>query len=233
MQLIVPDILSAARGLSPGASGFLLLIGLLLWSMGWRWHKFWVVFGITLGAGLIGLGMGQGSGSQVMVVGVLLAVAAGMLALELARLLAFFTGGVAAWAAAQSVLPQAQELWAVFLSGGLFGVVLYQLWTMLMTSLLGVIVTWHAGFVLAEQFMPGFDAAKWVGDHLAALNGGVIAVAIMGVIVQVKTAPKPEEKPEEKAETEEEPVDLDFEAEEPATKSTGWFKKMKPARKAG
>ena len=56
-----------------------------------------------------------------MVVGVLLAVTAGMLALELARILAFLTGGVAAWAGAQTVLPQAQELWAVFLSGGLLG----------------------------------------------------------------------------------------------------------------
>jgi hypothetical protein len=196
MQLILPDVLIAARGLSPGAAGFLLLVGLLLWSVGWRWHRFWVVFGITLGAGLLGLSAGQAAGRQVMVVGGLLAVAAGMLALEVARILAFVTGGAVAWAAAQTVLPQAQELWAVFLSGGLIGVVLYQLWTMLMTSFLGVLVTWHAGFVLAEQFLK-FDAAKWVEQHAAALNGGVLAVAVIGVLVQVKTTPRPTADTEE------------------------------------
>ena len=180
MQLILPDVLTAARGLSPGAAGFLLLVGVLLWAVGWRWHRFWVVFGITLAAGLIGLTAGQSAGGQVMVVGVLLAVAAGMLALELAKILAFVTGGAAAWAAAQAVFPQVQELWAVFLSGGLIGVVLYQLWTMLTTSFLGVLVGWHAAFVLAEQFAKKFDAAKWVGDHAAALNGAVVAVTLLG-----------------------------------------------------
>ena len=137
-----------------------------------------------------------------MVVGVLLAVAAGMLALELAKVLAFVTGGAAAWAAAQGVFPQVQELWAVFLSGGLIGVVLYQLWTMLTTSFLGVLVGWHAGFVLAEQFAKGFDAAKWVGDHAAALNGAVAVVTLLGVLMQKLTAPRPDvrfaqgEKPE-------------------------------------
>ena len=36
---------------------------------------------------------------------------------------------------AQAVMPEAHELWAVFLCGGLVGVVLYRLWTMLATSL--------------------------------------------------------------------------------------------------
>lgn len=190
MQLIVPDVLAAARGLSPGAAGFLVLVGFLLWAVGWRWHRFWVVFGMTLAAGVIGLSAGQSAGGQVMVVGVLLAVAAGLLALELAKILAFLTGGVAAWAAAQAVFPQVQELWAVFLSGGLVGVVLYQLWTMLVTSFVGVLVTWHAGFVLADEFVK-FDAAKWVADHAAALNGGAIAVTVMGVLVQNWTAGRP------------------------------------------
>ena len=217
MQLILPDVLSAASGLSPGATGFLLLVGLLLWGVGWRWHRFWVVFGITLGAGLIGLGAGQAAGGQVMVVGILLAVAAGMLALELARILAFVTGGVAAWAAAQAVFPQAQELWAAFLSGGLFGVVLYQLWTMLTTSLLGVLVSWHAALVLVDQIFK-LDLPKWVGEHTAALNGGVIAAAVVGVVVQAKTAPAAgdaeDEKPAKKADHHDEPV----------AKSIPWWK---------
>jgi hypothetical protein len=190
MQLIAPDVLAAGRGLSPGACGFLLLVGTCLWALGWRWHRFWVVFGITLGAGLMGLNASPGGGGQVMVVGVLLAVTAGMLALELARILAFLTGGVAAWVGAQTVLPQAQELWAVFLSGGLMGVVLYQLWTMLTTSLLGVIVSWHAGLVLLEQ-VAKLNTVELATKHAVALNGGVLAVTLLGVLVQSQTASKP------------------------------------------
>ena len=59
MQLIQGDILAAGNGLSPGAAGFLVFVGLLLWAVGWRWHRFWVVFGITLAAGLLGLGAGR------------------------------------------------------------------------------------------------------------------------------------------------------------------------------
>jgi hypothetical protein len=130
-----------------------------------------------------------------------------------------------AWAAAQTVLPQAQELWAVFLSGGLIGVVLYQLWTMLMTSFLGVLVTWHAGFVLAEQFLK-FDAAKWVEQHAAALNGGVISVAVIGVLVQVKTTPRPTADAEEEPDAHEDGKPKNAkakQAEEPEPKPRGWW----------
>lgn len=190
MQLIAPDVLAAGRGLSAGACGFLLLAGGCLWALGWRWHRFWIVFAITLGAGLAGLSSGQPGGGQVMVVGVLLAVTAGLLALELARILAFLTGGVAAWAGAQAVLPQAQELWAVFLSGGLLGVVLHQLWTMLTTSLVGVLITWHTGLLLADTYLKT-DVVGLASKHAVALNGGVIAATLLGVLVQSRLTPKP------------------------------------------
>ncbi len=233
MQLILPDALTAARGLSPGAAGFLLLVGTLLWAVGWRWHRFWVVFGITLAAGLVGLTVGQASGGQVMVVGILLAVAAGLLALELARILAFVTGGAAAWAAAQAVFPQVQELWAVFLSGGLIGVVLYQLWTMLTTSLLGVLVAWHAGFVLAEQFVDGFDAAKWAGEHSAALNGVVIVAALLGVLMQKLTAPRPvaDGEPTRERKLRRTPVAGQEYAEPVEARRRGWWR-PRPGREA-
>ena len=69
---------------------------------------------------------GRRPAEQIMAVGILLAVAAGMMALELAKVFAFVAGGCGAWLAVQWVFPQAQELWAVFLSGGLFGLLLYQ-----------------------------------------------------------------------------------------------------------
>src|SRR5215211_8447357 len=151
MQLIAPDILAAARGLTGAMSGTLCVLGFALWLFGWRWHRFWIVSGITLAAGLIGLNAGRAhGGTQIMAVGILLAVAAGMMALELAKVFAFVAGGCGAWLAVQWVFPQAQELWAVFLCGGLFGILLYRLWTMLLTSLIGTLLACHAGLLILE-----------------------------------------------------------------------------------
>lgn len=234
MQLILPDVLAAARGLSAGAAGFLALVGFLMWVAGWRWHRFWVVFGLSLAAGIVGLGAGSASGGgHVMVVGVLLAVAAGMLALELSKILAFVTGGAAAWMATQTILPQAQELWAVFLSGGLFGVVLYRFWTMLTTSFLGVLLTWHTGLVLIES-LTGLDAEKWAGAHAAALNGGVIAVTVIGVLVQARTTPRPEEPAGGETEKPTKPKPRPTAEEPPGDESSkvAWWKRGPARQKA-
>ena len=197
MQLISPDVLAEGRGLSQGTAGLLLLGGFLLWAAGWRWHRFWVVFGITLAAGVLGLTAGQQAGGhQVLVVGVLMAVAAGMMALELAKILAFLTGGTAAWVATQTVLPQAQELWAMFLSGGLLGVVLFRLWTMLATSTVGCLLAGHSSLVLIGAIKK-FDASAWANKNTAALNGAVVALALIGVIVQARFSPKETEESQE------------------------------------
>ena len=193
MFLLNPDVIAEARGLSVGASGFLLFVGFLLWAFGWRWHRFWIVFAITLTAGILGLGAGQSAGVQILVVGVLCAVAAGMLALELARILAFVSGGVAAWVGATLVAPGAQELWAVFLCGGLLGVVLYKLWTMVAMSLLGILVCWHTLLVLGEGPF-AFSASQWAAENASALNGAVALGTLLGVIVQTKTG-RPEAAP--------------------------------------
>lgn len=209
MTLICPDVLAEARGLSPGAAGFLLFVGFLLWAFGWRWHRFWVVFSITLCAGLLGISAGKSAGSQVLVVGVLLAVSAGMLALELAKILAFVTGGVCAWVATEAAFPQAQELWAMFLCGGLIGVALYRVWTMLATSVVGILLCWHSLLVMAESFA-GLDGPKLATQNAVALNSGVIVASLLGVFVQARTgseadeaeepAKKDEKKPEKKSE---------------------------------
>jgi hypothetical protein len=199
MQLLNADIVASARGLSIGAAGFLLFVGLLLWTCGWRWHKFWVVFGITTGAGLVGLNAGQSSGGQVLVLGILLAFAGGVMALEVAKLLAFAGGGLAAWLGVQAVVPQAHEMWAVFLAGGLLGVILYRLWTMLVTSLLGTLVAGHALLVLAVEW--DLVTGKWIAANAIALNGAVIAIALFGIFTQslIGSEGVPEEV-EEKAE---------------------------------
>lgn len=232
MTLIAPDVLAEARGLTGAMSGTICVLGFALWLFGWRWHRFWIVSGITLAAGLIGLNAGRTSGTHVMAVGILLAVAAGLLALELAKLFAFIAGGCGAWLAVQWVLPQAQELWAVFLCGGLFGLLLYRLWTMLLTCLIGVLLGLHAGLLLAEQAF-GFDAVVWAGSHSAALNGVVVGLVVLGILLQAASAPEEAEstsKEEAKKEEEEEPAPAP--PPKPAPKPTPWWKKVLPGRKA-
>jgi hypothetical protein len=185
MNLIAPDILAEAQGLSTALLGTAVALGAGLWLFGWRWHRFWVVAGVTLAAGLAGLNAGRAGGGQVVAVGVLVAVAAGVLALELARVGAFAAGGAGAWLAARWLLPQAQELWAVFLAGGLLGVLLYRLWLMLLTSLAGALV---AGYAAVLLFVP--DPVRWAAGRAGLLDGGVVGAAALGVLVQSLTAPK-------------------------------------------
>lgn len=183
MQLVHPDILSEARGLSVGAAGFALLVGSLLWSLGWRWHRFWIVFGITLTAGIMGLNAGQAMGGQVLAVGILLALTAGMMALEIARVLAFVAGGIAAWIAVQSVLPGAREMWAVFLCGGLLGLLLYRLWAMLLASFTGALLGTY-GAMLLSQALFKTDIVDYAKKNIVALNATVLILTFLGVVLQ-------------------------------------------------
>jgi hypothetical protein len=193
MQLIAPDILAEARGLTGAMCGTLCVLGFALWLFGWRWHRFWIVAGITLSAGLLGLNEGRAQGgTQIMAVGILLAVAGGMLALELAKVFAFIAGGCGAWLAVQWVIPQAQELWAVFLCGGIFGLLMYRVWTMILTSLAGVLIAGHSALLLLEGPLH-FDAVAWVTANVVALNGVAVALIVLGILLQVVATPADEE----------------------------------------
>ena len=71
-----------------------IAVGLLLWLFGWWGHKFWIVLATTVVAGIAGLSSARSAGVQPFVAGLLLAVAAGLMALALARLMAFIGGGM-------------------------------------------------------------------------------------------------------------------------------------------
>jgi hypothetical protein len=183
MHLIAPDVLAEARGLSPFLSGTGVLLGVLLWLCGWRWHRFWVVVAVTLAGGLIGLQTGRSSGGHILGMGVLLALSAGLLALELARVFSFVAAGTAVWMASSALFPKGQELWVGFLIGGLLGVLLYRFWTMLLTSFAGVLVGWHALFCLAEELF-AFDAVGFAEQNAMILNGAGLAVTLLGMLSQ-------------------------------------------------
>lgn len=183
MYLIAPDILAEARGLSAGVSGTGVALGLLLWLFGWRWHRFWTVLGVTVAGGLYGLSAGQAGGGHIIAMGLLLAVSAGLLALELARLFAFGAGGTAAWLAAGALFPDAQGLGVFFLVGGLAGILFYRLWTMTFTSFLGTMLAGHAGLVLLET-LTRFDAADWAGRNPVGLGIAVGLLTALGLAAQ-------------------------------------------------
>jgi hypothetical protein len=183
MHLIAPEVLTEAHGLSPVLSGIGMALGLLVWLCGWRWHRFWVVVAVTLVGGLIGLQAGKSSGGHILAMGLLLALSAGLLALELARVFAFLAAGSAVWMTSSAIFPRGQELWVGFLIGGLLGVMLYRFWTMLLTSFLGVILCWHSLLCFLEEIM-SFDAAGFASEHARALTGAGLAVTALGVVAQ-------------------------------------------------
>jgi hypothetical protein len=183
MHLIAPDILAEARGLSVGVLVTGIVFGLALWLFGWRWHRFWTVVAVTVAGGLYGLSTGQAAGGHVLALGLLLAVSAGLLALELARLFAFAAGGTAVWLAAGALFPNTHELGVFFLAGGLAGVLFYRLWTMALTSFLGTLLIVHSVLVLAAT-LTEFDAPAFANRNSVPLSVAVGLVSLLGLAAQ-------------------------------------------------
>jgi hypothetical protein len=205
MNLVAPEILQEARGLPPLVTGSALAIGFVLWLWGARGHRFWIALAITAAAGLVGLFHGPTYGLQPLVAGLLLAVAAGTLALSLVRVLLFVAGGFAALALVQSVAPAWNEPIVSFLVGGLAGIVLYRVWIIALTSLIGTLLMVYGGLCLCDGAR-GFDAAAWAAKNGPLASWACGALAVLGVLMQFlgerrrkrKAAP-PAEAPEEPA----------------------------------
>jgi hypothetical protein len=141
------------------------------------------VAAITVAGGLFGLSSTPAGGGHVLAIGLLLAVSAGLLALELARLVAFAAGGTAVWLAAGALFPNSPELGVFFLAGGLAGVLFYRLWVMALTSFLGTLLAGHAGLVLAAT-LTDFDGPDWAGRNPMALSIAVGLVSLLGLTAQ-------------------------------------------------
>src|SRR3954470_2454668 len=126
MQVLNPDFLVLTRELSPGVSIVAILVGLALWLYGAHSHRFWLALLMTVSAGLLGLVLGPEFAVQPLVAGLLLALAAGMLALALTRITLFALGGFCAILVVRIAVPAANEF-LCFVVGGLVGVCFYQL----------------------------------------------------------------------------------------------------------
>jgi hypothetical protein len=183
MQILAPDILADARGLSAALHVMGLALGMALWVFGWRNHRFWVVLAMTVGAGTLGLAEASTFNSHPLTAAVLLAVAAGLLALSLVRLVTFAAGGIFALIAVRALAPSFDEPLVPFLTGGLVAHLLFRLWVMALTSFCGTLLMSYAGLCLADQ-LGKLDAVAWTEQRTQILNWLCGAVTVLGLFVQ-------------------------------------------------
>lgn len=184
MQLILPDILDEVRAFSPAVSGPAFVLGLLLWLLGWRAHRFWIVLIGTIAAGMVGLHSGPALGAQPILIGLLLAVSVGAMALALVRLIAFAAGGVAACLVLHALAPQWQQPLLCFLAGGLFGLLLFRLWTTALTSAAGTLLLAYSSLCLLSTFGK-VDVIALAQKQTVAINWICGGVALLGFVAQL------------------------------------------------
>ncbi len=200
-SLVAPDILKECMKLELPTLGLGLLVGALLWLVGGWGHRFCIVLVTTLIAGVVGLQCGPFWGMQPLVAGLLLAVAAGALALSLVRVVVFLAVGWGALYLADALLPGWKEPVACFVAGGLLGVVLFRIWIMAAASLAGTLLMVYAGLCLLGR-LAKVDVEAWAETKGPLLNWACLSVAVLGILLQVlvqrrtaKAAAKPAPKP--------------------------------------
>jgi MFS family permease len=182
MQLVAPDILSDACGLSVGLVITGMILGLALWLFGWRCHRFWIVLITTVLAGIYGLYDSAVFRAQPLVAAVLLAFAGGLLALALVRLLAFLAGGLAGLLAAQALLSSFDPS-LCFLIAGLLSLFLFRLSMMALTSLTGATLIGYAVLCLFDRYS-NLDVVSWSGRATVLLNWICGLIALLGFGLQ-------------------------------------------------
>jgi hypothetical protein len=184
MVLVAPDILDDVRQLPWYLPALGLALGLLLWLFGGRGHRFWLVLLITTAGGVFGLAFGAAYGVQPLVAGLLLAVAAGALALALSRVLLFVAGGAACVWLARTVAPAWDEPAVCFLVGGLLGVLLYKVWVTALSSLAGTLLLAYSILGILGG-LGVFDVVAWADQQTAVLNWACGAFAVLGLLAQL------------------------------------------------
>jgi hypothetical protein len=184
MVLVAPDILDEVRQLPLYLPALGLALGLLLWLFGGRGHRFWLVLLTTVVGGVLGLHFGAACDMQPLVAGLLMAVAAGALALSLARVLLFLVGGAACVWLAHTVAPAWDAAAVCFLVGGLLGVLLYRVWVTALSSMAGTLLLAYSilGLLSASGVC---DAVGWAGEQTALLNWACGSFAVVGLLAQL------------------------------------------------
>jgi hypothetical protein len=183
MQVISTDMLMDMRELPFLASAVVALLGLFLYLAGWMTYRFWVVLATTFAAGVYGLRAGPEYGLQPIIAGLLLSVAAGCLALSLARVAIFGWYGLVCWYLTLQIAPQVAIPLVCLLAGGLFTVVFYRLCVMMLTSAVGMILLTYGGLDVAYR-IAGFSAIPWINTNPTAVQSGYLSSILVGVVLQ-------------------------------------------------
>ncbi len=183
MQLVAPDILVEARGLSESVCTVGVLLGILVGVTGWWARRFWVVLGATLAGGLTGLLYGTSYDVQPLVAALALALAFGLGALLLIRFIVYVGVAFTCLFVMHHYFPRYDYPALSLLVGGVFGLYLYRFWIMALTGALGALLTVYAGLCLLDG-LHHLDMIDWANTNGATLNWACIGTAAGFVLVQ-------------------------------------------------
>ena len=165
-------------------------------------HRFWVVLATTILAGIFGLSESPAFQAQPLLAGLLLALAAGLLAMSMVRVLAFLAGGLAGLWAVQAIVPNLTQSLICFLLCGILGLLLFRVWMMGLTSLAGTLLATYATLSLLDR-VGSLDAVTWASQGTVLLNWATGFLAVLGVAVQYlldrrsRAKKKPDKKEDE------------------------------------
>lgn len=186
MGVLVPEVLNDLRDLPAATLAVIGGLGLLLWLTGWWLHRFWITLLATSLGGLLGLRLGPQWGVQpAIIAGVLMALAAGCLALSLARLGLFVLYGYVSWEVAQAVAPGSVPALVAFTVGGLASVLLFRICIILLTSALGTVLMTYGGLLGTEVWFGTQAVAPATAQPLVS-HGIMLAIGLLGAYLQMK-----------------------------------------------
>ncbi len=197
-SMINGEVLQAARGMSEAMLGTWLTMGLALWLFGWRWHRFWITWAAAFAAAAITWHWGSHwTQTPPLISAVVVGLAVAWIAMELARLLVFGSGGIALWYLASQLFPDFHDVWLAFPLGGLISVLLFRIGWILVTSLLGTWIAVHAVLLLIETAST-FDCVQWVDNNSILIHIGMGFWILLGIICQLLIDSKSSKKLESK-----------------------------------
>jgi hypothetical protein len=165
MQVLSPDVFADVLELPLAALGIIAALGAAIALTGWRWHRFWLTITVSLVSGLIGIRQASVWGiEQPVMAGVLLATAAGCLALSLARVGMFLAYGLTIWYAMKRIAPLHAVPAFCICVGGLFSVLFYRFCIVLLTSAFGSLLLCYGGLA-ALQEKNIFSVSSWLQEQ--------------------------------------------------------------------
>lgn len=185
MEILSPDVVVDFLDLPMPALLAMMGTGLLLAITGWKWHRFWLTLCVSLFAGMIGMRQATAWGiSQPVVSGVLLAAAAGCLALSLSRVALFLAYGLTCWYAMKRMAPVYAIPAICICAGGLFSVIFYRFCVVLLTSTLGSITLSYGVIAYVEQ-QKWYAALNWLKEQLVVAHAALAGVTLVALFIQL------------------------------------------------